>query len=414
MNDWEEGGQAGKRGQAPFAGTALRPTPTRSVRRRTKGVCSLFPSRHHPILSLIAARLREFLREPEAIFWVYVFPLFMVVALGVAFRNRPVEAFRVAVAQGRGAESVRTALATSPRFRAAVGDEQECELRLRTGRADLLIAVSDESRKGGQAPFVRSTQKAVPAKGDCPPFPALEYRFDPTRPESVLARSAADDFLQRAAGRQDVIATRDHEANEPGGRYIDFLVPGLLGMGLMGGGLWGVGYAIVDMRIRKLLKRYLATPMNRSHFLLSVIISRLLFTLPEVALVLVFARAVFGVASAGSYGTIALMIVLGSLEFSGIGLLVPSRAQTIETVSGLMNAVMLPMYIGSGIFFSIERFPDAVQPALQFLPLTPLIHALRSVMLEGASLWSLGVDLALVAVWGGATFVLALRWFRWK
>ena len=229
-----------------------------------------------------------------------------------------------------------------------------------------------------------------------------------------MARSAADDFLQRAAGRQDVIATRDHEANEPGGCYIDFLVPGLLGMGLMGGGLWGVGYAIVDMRIRKLLKRYLATPMNRSHFLFSVIISRLLFTLPEVALVLVFARAVFGVASAGSYGTIALLIVLGSLEFSGIGLLVASRAQTIETVSGLMNAVMLPMYIGSGIFFSIERFPDAVQPALQFLPLTPLIHALRSVMLEGASLWSLGVDLALVAVWGGVTFALALRWFRWK
>ena len=245
--------------------------------------------------------------------------------------------------------------------------------RLRTGRADLLIAISDESGKGGQAPFAGTALGVLRTKGACPPFPPIEYRFDPTRPESVLARHAADDFLQRAAGRQDLIATRDHEANEPGGRYIDFLVPGLLGMGLMGGGLWGVGYAIVDMRIRKLLKRYLATPMKPQPLPL------LGHHQPAVVHA---ARGrpgagaspgpVFGVASAGSYGTIALLIVLGSLEFSGIGLLVASRAQTIETVSGLMNAVMLPMYIGSGIFFSIERFPDAVQPALQLLPLTPL------------------------------------------
>ena len=181
----------------------------------------------------------------------------------------------------------------------------------------------------------------------------------------------------------------------------------------MGGGLWGVGYAIVDMRIRKLLKRYLATPMRRSHFLGAVIVSRLLFVLPEVALLLIFARLVFGVASAGSYLAVTLLIVLGALTFSGIGLLVASRARTIEAVSGLLNAVMLPMYIGSGIFFSVERFPDAVQPALSLLPLTPLIHALRAVMLEGTSIFALGTDVAILAAWGGATFLLALRWFRW-
>ncbi len=345
---------------------------------------------YHPLASLVLARVREFLREPEAIFWVYVFPVVLVVALGVAFRNRPAEAFRVGVLQGKQAEAVAAALKRDRRFRASICDEPQGRLDLRTGRADLMVE----------------------ARGGSPP--RLEYYFDPTRPEGQLARNAADDLLQRAAGRRDVAAVQDHAIDEPGGRYIDFLVPGLLGMGLMGGGLWGVGFAIVDMRIRKLLKRYVATPMKRSHFLAAVILSRLLFTLPEVFLVLLLARLVFGVAVAGSYLAIGLLILLGCLEFSGIGLLVASRAQTIETVSGLMNAVMLPMWIGSGIFFSTERFPQAVQPALNLLPLTPLIDALRSVMLEGAGLASLGVDLAIITAWGCVTFALALRWFRWS
>ncbi len=258
------------------------------------------------------------------------------------------------------------------------------------GRADLVIG------RAGESP------------------PRYEYSFDPTKTESVLAQSAANDLLQQAAGRRDVATTENHPIDEPGGRYIDFFVPGLIGMSLMGGGLWGVGYAIVEMRIRKLLKRYLATPMKRSDFLISVVISRLLFALPQLAFLLLCARLIFGVSSAGGYLPIALLIVLGCLEFSGMGLLVASRAHTIETVSGLMNAVMLPMYIGSGIFFSTERFPEAVQPALFFLPLTPLIHAVRSVMLEGTSLFSLGTDLVAIVAWGCVTFVLALRWFRWQ
>jgi len=346
--------------------------------------------RYHAFSSLVGARVREFCREPSAVFWVYVFPLIMVVALGVAFRNRPVERFTVVVQAGDRAEFVCSELNQDERFRATACDEAECRLRLRTGRADLII-VADGSAAD-----------------------EYEYYFDPSKAGNVLARNAADDTLQRAAGRQDVVAAIDHEVDEPGGRYIDFLVPGLLGMGLLGGGLWGVGFAIVDMRIRKLLKRYLATPMKRSHFLAAVMVSRLLFTVPEVLLVLVFARVFFGVVNHGSYLTIGALILLGALEFSGIGLLVASRAQTIETVSGLMNAVMLPMWIGSGIFFSIDRFPEVVQPALKILPLTPLISAMRSVMLEGASLLSVGPEVALIVAWGIVPFAAALRWFRWN
>ncbi len=346
--------------------------------------------RYNAFLNLVGARVREFCREPAAIFWVYVFPLIMVVALGVAFRNRPVERFTVVVQTGVRADSICSTLDSDERFQATVLEEAECRTRLRTGRTDLVIVADGAATDG------------------------YEYYFDPTKAGSVLARNAADDILQRAAGREDVVAAIDHEVDEPGGRYIDFLVPGLLGMGLLGGGLWGVGFAIVDMRIRKLLKRYMATPMKRSHFLAAVMVSRLLFTVPEVLLVLVFARVFFGVVNHGSYLTIGVLILLGALQFAGIGLLVASRAQTIETVSGIMNAVMLPMWIGSGIFFSIERFPEVVQPVLKILPLTPLISAMRSVMLEGAGFLSLGPELALIVAWGAVPFALALRCFRWN
>lgn len=345
--------------------------------------------RYHPLWGLVGARLREFVREPEAIFWVYVFPLCLMVALGVAFRNRPVETLRVVVVAGPQASEAAAALRADGRFRVQVQPAEQARLHLRTGRADLVIDTPADSTA------------------------RWEYAYDPTRPESVLARHAADDRLQRAAGREDRLATADRPATEPGGRYIDFLVPGLIGMGLMGGGLWGVGYAIVDMRIRKLLKRYVATPMPRSHFLASVILSRLVFTIPETLLLLACAWALFDVVCYGSLLVLLGLIVLGSLQFSGIGLLVASRARTIEAVSGLMNAVMLPMYIGSGIFFSTERFPEAVQPALLLLPLTPLLHALRKVMLEGAGPLGVALETAVVSLWAVTTFLLALRWFRW-
>lgn len=344
---------------------------------------------NHPLIQLVLARLREFYRQPEAVFWVYGFPLLMTVGLGIAFRNKPVERITIDIQRNAAAEETLRAIQTNPKFVASIQDADDCRLRLRTGRTELIVVASRASS------------------------PHYEFSYDPTRPESVLARNAADDALERAAGRQDIATATDHELDEPGGRYIDFLVPGLLGMSLMGGGLWGVGYVIVDMRIRKLLKRFLATPMRRTHFLAGVMISRILFIIPEVLIILVFARLAFGVVVYGSLSTLILLIFLGSVSFAGVGLLVASRASTLETVSGLMNLVMLPMWLLSGVFFSAERFPAAMQPAIKALPLTLLNDALRGVMLEGATLASLWPEVAGLLAWGAVTFALALRWFRW-
>jgi ABC-type multidrug transport system permease subunit len=220
--------------------------------------------------------------------------------------------------------------------------------------------------------------------------------------------------LQRAAGRRDVAEVNLVAVDAPGSRYIDFLIPGLLGMSLMGGGMWGVGFVTVDMRRRNLLKRFLATPMKKSHFLAGLMVSRMIFMVPEVLVLLVFARLAFGVVIQGSLLTVLFLILLGSVVFSGLGLLVASRAKTIEMVSGLMNLVMVPMWIFSGIFFSSERFPEAIQPAIKLLPLTPLIESLRAVMLEGASIGEQWGRIGIMAAWCVVSFVLALRWFRWR
>jgi ABC-type multidrug transport system permease subunit len=208
--------------------------------------------------------------------------------------------------------------------------------------------------------------------------------------------------------------TREETIAEPGARYIDFLIPGLIGLNLMGSGMWGLGFAIVSARGKKLLKRFAATPMRRSHYLLSFVLSRLIFLALEVAALVGFAWLVFGVVIRGSLIDVAVCAVVGALAFSGLGLLVAARPRTVEGVSGLMNFVMLPMWLLSGTFFSAARFPQWFQPLIKALPLTALNDVLRAVMNDGASLVSHGTQLAIVLAWGVVSFVVALRIFRWQ
>ena len=346
--------------------------------------------KNSPIIQLTLARLREFFREPEAVFWVYGFPILMAVLLGIAFREQPVERIFVDVQEGSHADTAMSALKAVEKFDVRKCEVAECRNRLRTGKTQLVVVSGNEGAAG------------------------FDYLYDSARSDSVLARKETDDVLQRAAGRKDTFPSQDHQFKEPGGRYIDFLIPGLLGMSIMGGGLWGVGFVTVDMRIRKLLKRFLATPMKKTHFLGAVMMSRICFLIPEVVVLIVFAAIAFGVKIYGSVLATGLLILLGSLTFSGFGLLVASRAKTIEAVSGLMNLVMLPMWMLSGIFFSSSRYPDVAQPLIKALPLTALIDALRAVMIDGASVFSQVPQIALLAVWGAVTFIVALKIFRWQ
>ncbi|HEX4574026.1 MAG TPA: ABC transporter permease [Gemmatimonadales bacterium] len=342
--------------------------------------------RDSPLVQLTLARMREFYREPEAIFWVFGFPIVLAFALGIAFRNRGPGELRIAVVQGPGDSALAAALRREAGLAPAVLDSGAARLALRTGRVALAVTPGD--------PIV--------------------YRYDSTRTESRLARLAVDQAVQRAHGRADPALVRDDRVTEPGARYIDFLIPGLLGMNLMGSGLWGVGFSVVQARTKKLLKRYMATPMRKSHYLMSYVLSRLAFLLLEITALVGFAWVMFHVGVRGSVAALGAITIVGALSFNGIGMLVASRARTVEAVSGLMNLVMLPMWILSGTFFSYARFPDVMQPFVKALPLTALNDALRAVMIDGAALTQLGLPLAIVAAWGLVSFGTALAIFRWR
>jgi ABC-2 type transport system permease protein len=341
---------------------------------------------------LVLARLREFFREPIAIFWVYGFPLLLACVLGLAFSNAKVEPPTVDVVPPAG---------TQP-------DDQYVSSGIAKVLKDKDIDVHPSSQDEARKRLRQSkTTFVVEDRLD-----SIKYVYDPTRPDSVHAKYWVDSIVARAgtaAGR----IVEEEKVTAPGSRYIDFLFPGLVGINLMGGGLFGLGFVLVEMRVRKLFKRLMATPIHRGDFLLAMLSSRMIFLTPEMASLLGVACGVAGVPVLGSWGTLILVIVTGSLTFAGIGLLLGCRAEKTETISGLVNLVMLPSYLLSGVFFSSKNFPEAMQPLIQALPLTRLNDALREVMLEGAGLMDIGGHLLVLAAWGVVSFALALRWFKW-
>lgn len=352
--------------------------------RELRPVAERRPFTEHSLMQLTLVRFREFWREPEAVFWVFVFPILLTTGLGIAFRNRPADVVKIGAVGAQLAAALRAEKSLS----VEVLDRAAGERALRAGRIALLAAPS--------------------------PGGGVTYRYDDTNPDGRSARLMADRAVERAAGVRDPVAASEDLVRDPGSRYIDFLVPGLLGMNLMGSGIWGLGFSIVDARRKKLLKRLIASPMPRSQYLLSFLLSRLTFLYVEVAALVGFGALVFGVPVRGPLWELALLCLLSSLSFSALGLLIASRVKTIEGASGLMNLVMLPMWIFSGVFFSAERFPAMLQPFVKALPLTAVIDALRAHMLQGVRLAHLGGELVVMTGWLVACFFTALKLFRWR
>ena len=338
----------------------------------------------HQFLQLVLARVREFSREPEAVFWALFFPILLAGGLGIAFRGGPTQTLQVVTPDAALAQALRQDAGLTVRELDAVSARKQ----VRTGRAVLLAERGDGN--------------------------AVVFHYDDTNPEGHLAQILADRAIQKAAGRVDAVPVASDLVREPGSRYIDFLVPGLVGLGIMTNTLWGVGFSIVDSRRRTLIKRLVATPMSRRYYLLSYVVWRLMILPFEVGVPVVFGILAFGVPMRGSLIDFAVVCVLACLSFSALALLLSTRARTIEAISGLVNLMQIPMWILSGVFFSAQRFPDAVQPFIKALPLTALLDALRAHMLEGATVVQLAPQLGVLAAWLIVSFALALRLFRWR
>ena len=335
------------------------------------------------LYQLTIVRFLLFIREPEAVFWIFVFPIILAMGLGIAFRNRPADVLPV----GATTQQLTQALAADKGLAATTMDQAGGAHALATGNI-LLLAIGTPQ--------------------------GVTYEYDETNPDARTARMIADRAIETAAGRHEVVQVQNQLVHETGSRYIDFVVPGLLGMNLMGSAIWGLGFSIVDSRQKKLLKRLVASPMPKWQYLAAYLLSRLVMLVIEVGAFLGFARLVFGVPFRGSLWQLAGLCVLTSLSFSAIGLLVASRAKTLEAASGLMNLVMFPMWIMSGVFFSASRFPAIIQPVVRALPLTAAIDALRGNMLQGMNLGQLTVPLAILLAWLVVPFAISLRIFRWR
>ena len=340
----------------------------------------------HPIVELTLARVHEFVREPEAVFWAFVFPIVLSVVLAAAFPSRGVQPVRVGIAPGAAAASIRDRLAKTPGIVIRDIPDGGAQRALREGDVHVIV---------------------VPTT---PPT----YQFDAARSESHTARLAVDDALKRAAGRADPWVAPEEAIDVPGSRYVDWLIPGMVAMGIMSNSMWGVGFSIVQARMRKLLKRMVASPMRKHEFLLGQLLARLLFLPPEVGVPFAFGVIAFGMPMRGSLWAVAAVTLIGSVAFGALGLLLGSRARTLEAISGLMNIAMLPMWLVSGVFFPASNFPERLQPAIRALPLTALVDALRAIVLEGASLPAVRNQILVLSAWTIVPFILALRIFRWR
>jgi len=341
------------------------------------------------LVQLSSVRFKEFIREPEALFWTFAFPILLAIGLGIAFRNRPAEVVHIAVI---GSSPAASKVVTAARADSGLAVEQlsadSARVALRTGRVALVVLPQPDG--------------------------TVQYQFDETRPDARNARLLVDDAIQRGYGRGDVVGVSEAHVRERGSRYIDFVIPGLLGMNIMGSSIWGLGFTIVDARRKKLLKRLVATPMSRVEYLIAYLISRIALLVGEVVILLGFAAVFFSVPVRGSIIQLALIILVSTFAFGGLGLLIASRARTIEGASGLMNVTMMPMWVLSGVFFSSENFPRAVQPLIQALPLTATNNALRASMLRGEGWTVIGPEILLLVGWAIVTLWLALKWFRWR
>lgn len=341
-----------------------------------------------PVLNLVWMRLRELWRQPATLFWVFGLPILLSIALGTAFHERgpePIVVGAVRVLPPSMSAALEAAGVTVRTLATA-----EAERELRAGRVLLVLGPADNA----EAP--------------------LEYRYDPTRTGSLLARATVHDAVQLSAGRKDTLAVNDRPVREIGSRYVDFLVPGILGMNLMTGALWGVGWSLADLRARKLLKRFRASPLRASQLAAGIAIARMLVIPIEAFVILMFARLAFGMPMVGSIALLALVLLAGSTAFSGIGVLVGSRANNGESAGAIINLAMLPMFIFSGVFFSASHFPDAVQPLIRLLPLTAINDAMRGVILEGAGLEEISKPLFILFAWAAMTLAIGLKRFRWN
>ncbi len=368
---------------------------------------------------LIKAQFYEIIREPGVIFWGIIFPILMSLGLGLAFTKKKTEVVRkVAVINEQTATIPGDSL---PLFSFL---ERKCEINKAKDSDDYKWKYVIRDDKLGNSVFLfyetgwndamvelkRGTVNCILSDdGNMPVF-----HFDPMNSDAELTYLKLNGVIGKESATESVRNTEIRPLTVTGTRYIDFLVPGLITMGVMMSSMWGISYGLIEKRSKKLLRRLVATPMKKSHFLISLITVRIAMNLIEAATLLIFALIAFDMMVQGSFTALLLMFLAGNIAFSGIAIFVSSHTANTEVGNGLINFVVMPMMVLSGIFFSYHNFPEWSISVIRVLPLTMLTDGIRSIFNEGAGLREVALPLTILTGTGVVFFGAGLKIFKWS
>ncbi|MFO7838734.1 MAG: ABC transporter permease [Desulfosalsimonadaceae bacterium] len=375
---------------------------------------------------LTAAHFKEVTRQPAVIFWGIIFPILISLGLGLAFTRQTETERRVAVVPPAIQENAGDA---GGKVHAFLQAHAVLVKQPDTGKPQYRLVIEDEAMGRTSFVFIEAGwQQALSLlkKGNVCLIMKdsvseinqdtgrdISYHLDPVKPEAQIAYLKLSKMMSAQGPPEAAISRNVSPLSVPGSRYIDFLVPGLISMGVMMSCMWGIGYGMIDKRSKKMLRRMVATPMRKSHFLMALMAVRVAMNVIEAGLLFFFAALAFDISIQGSLPALFVVFLAGNFAFGGIAILTASHTANTEVGNGLINAVVLPMSVLSGIFFSYHNFPDWSIPVIEKLPLTLLADGVRSIFIEGAGFAETAWPALILLAIGGFFFAAGLRVFRW-
>jgi len=366
---------------------------------------------NHQLYRLIAAHFAEIIREPAVLFWGIVFPILMAWGLGIAFTQKGEVHLRMAIVKSfTGQDTIKETKLASYLAANGVKKDSTYSMLLKNEKlGDVNLNFFETSwanaytmLKQGKVSLIVEDRTAD-----------TKYHFDPASAEAKTAYQLMSNLSSYGPAFYNANQSSIEPLTLKGTRYVDFLIPGLLAMGIMMSCSWGISYTIIDRRSKKLLRRMVATPMRKSNFLLALITARFSMNVAEAALLFLFACLYFGTTIQGSWPALITLFIAGNIAFSGISILISSHTANPEVGNGIINALVTPMMVVSGIFFSYHNFPDWTIPIIQYLPLTMIADSFRSIFNEGAGFLDVWREALVLTSIGTVSFIVGLKIFKW-
>jgi ABC-2 type transport system permease protein len=361
---------------------------------------------------------REIIREPGVLFWGILFPILMSLGLGIAFTKKADVIRKVAVMNSSGPTGNARDTGIIYSFL-----NEKCEKNLPGNKTTYHWKYIIKDDKLGNSIFLfyemgwdeaikllkRGTINVLLVDNQG----SAEYHFDPMNPDAQLTYLKLINIIGTGNVKSVTASAEVKPLTVTGTRYIDFLVPGLISMGVMMSSMWGISYGLIEKRSKKLLRRLVATPMKKSHFLIALITVRVTMNFIESFVLFIFALFAFKMTIQGDITALILMFLAGNIAFAGIAVFVSSNTSNTEVGNGLINFVVFPMMVLSGIFFSYQNFPDWSLPAIRLLPLSMLTDGIRSIFNEGAGYHEVTIPILILTATGVVFFTAGLKIFKW-